>query len=487
MLLTDLETPALVVDRARLARKYRPDAGQARRPGRAASAAREDGQVGRGRPAGGGGAAGAGITVSTLREADHFLDHGFTDILYAVGIVPSKLRHVAALQRRGADLTIILDSVEMAEATAREAEALSTVFPVLIEVDTDGGRAGVVWDHPRLIEIGRVLAAAPGTELRGVMTHAGLSYGCRSPEALRAMAEQERSRAVAAAEALRCAGLPAPVVSVGSTPTALFAERLDGVSEVRAGVYMFQDLVMADLGVCPEEEIALSVLATVIGHRRDLGYLLVDAGGLACRRMPGLRGQPGYGSLWDAATGRPLGLAIASTNQEHGLVPAGEGDFERLPIGTQVRIAPQPRLHDGGGARALSCRRRGDGGAGGVGAVQRLVAAGPARISFALRRASTPAATGGEPMKTIDFVRAGSVLCLLSVPATIARAQGVSDPAPMVSAFNETCRRGFPDLETISQRAQSQGWIQRSVRLIAEKSDPSFAPSPLRSSSRKAT
>jgi D-serine deaminase-like pyridoxal phosphate-dependent protein len=281
-----------------------------------------------------------GITVSTLREAEYFLGHGFADILYAVGIVPSKLRHVAALQRRGADVTIILDSADMAEAVAREAEALGTVFRVLIEVDTDGGRAGLPSGDPRMVEIGRILDAEPGTELRGVMTHAGMSYGCRSPDALRAMAEQERAGAVAAAEALRRAGLPAPVVSVGSTPTALFAERLDGVSEVRAGVYMFNDLVMANLGVCGENEIALSVLATVIGHRRDLGYLLVDAGGLAMSKDAGPSEGRSYGRLWDAATGRPLGLAIASVNQEHGLVPAREDDFQRLPIGSLVRVAP---------------------------------------------------------------------------------------------------------------------------------------------------
>ncbi|HEX8224947.1 MAG TPA: alanine racemase [Allosphingosinicella sp.] len=340
MNLTDIETPALVVDRARLVRNIgrmrdrlaglgvplRPHVKTAKSIDVVRLAV--EGQPG-------------GITVSTLREAEHFLDHGFTDILYAVGIVPSKLAHVADLRKRGADLTIILDSAEMAAAVGREAEALGTVFPVLIEVDTDGGRAGVESDDPHLVEIGRILHRAAGTELRGVMTHAGLSYDCRSPEALRAHAEQERSRAVAAAQALRSAGLPAPVVSVGSTPTALFAERLDGVSEVRAGVYMFMDLVMADLGVCPEEEIALSVLATVIGHRRDRGYLLVDAGGLAMSKDSGpARDKPSYGSLWDAETGRPLGLNIASTNQEHGLVPAGEEDFERLPIGTQVRIAP---------------------------------------------------------------------------------------------------------------------------------------------------
>ncbi|HYI41573.1 MAG TPA: alanine racemase [Allosphingosinicella sp.] len=341
MQLNDLETPALVVDRERLVRnidRMRDRLAGLGVPLRPHVKTAKSVDVVRLAVAGQPG----GITVSTLKEAEHFLDHGFTDILYAVGIVPSKLKHVAALQRRGATLTIILDSVEMAAAAVQAAATLNTVFPVLIEVDTDGGRAGVAaHDLGRIVEIGRILAATPGTELRGVMTHAGLSYGCSSPEALRAHAEQERSRAVAAAEALRAAGLPAPVVSVGSTPGALFAERLDGVTEIRAGVYMFMDLVMADLGVCAEEEIALSVLATVVGHRRDLGYLLVDAGGLAMSKDSGpARGKPCYGSLWDSATGLPLGLAIASTNQEHGLVPASEADFERLPIGAQVRIAP---------------------------------------------------------------------------------------------------------------------------------------------------
>lgn len=341
MRLQDLETPALVIDRSRLERNIermrerlaglgvplRPHVKTAKSVDVVRLAV--EGQPG-------------GITVSTLKEAEHFLEHGFTDILYAVGIVPSKLRHVASLQERGAHVIVILDSVEMAAAVALEAQGLKTVFPVLIEVDTDGGRAGVaVADLPRLVEIGRILDRAPGVELRGVMTHAGLSYGCRSPEALRAHAEQERSGAVAAAEALRGAGLPAPVVSIGSTPGALFAERLNGVTEVRAGVYMFMDLVMTELGVCAEEEIALSVLATVIGHRRDRGYLLVDAGGLALSKDSGpARGKPSYGSLWDAKTGAPLGLAVASTNQEHGLVAATADDFRRLPIGSQVRIAP---------------------------------------------------------------------------------------------------------------------------------------------------
>lgn len=75
-------------------------------------------------------------------------------------------------------------------------------------------------------------------------------------------------------------------------------------------------------------------------------------------------------------------------------------------------------------------------------------------------------------MKIVDVVRISSALCLMMVPAGAAGAQGVSDPAAIISAFNETCRRGFPNLETIRQRAESLGWIRRTARLIGERSDP---------------
>src|SRR5215510_6708810 len=100
-----------------------------------------------------------------------------------------------------------------------------------------------------------------------------------------------RRCAVGAAETLRAAGLPAPVVSVGSTPTMTFTDRLDGVTEARPGVYMFHDLVMAGLGVCEIDDIALSVLSSVIGHHTRSGQLIVDAGWMALSRDRGTSDQ----------------------------------------------------------------------------------------------------------------------------------------------------------------------------------------------------
>ncbi len=293
-------------------------------------------------------AAGAtGLTVSTLKEAEQFFAAGIDDIVYAVGIAPNRFARSLALIRAGCRLKLVTDSAEMAAALSRFGAANGQRFDLLIEIDSDGHRGGIVPDSPALLELGRLIGDSDGLRLAGVLTHAGESYECRTPEALRAMAEQERARCVAAAEALRAAGYECPIVSVGATPTACSAERLDGVTEMRPGVYAFFDLVMANVGVCDLDDIALSVLATVIGHQREKGWAIVDAGWMAMSRDRGTARQRidyGYGQVC-GLDGRPIaGATLVGANQEHGIVAiAGSPPAaiaERLPAGALVRILP---------------------------------------------------------------------------------------------------------------------------------------------------
>ena len=285
-------------------------------------------------------------TVSTLKEAEQFAAVGVRDIIYAVGIAPAKLERVLALRSTGVDLAVILDTVAQAHAVAAASRAAATQIPALIEVDCDGHRGGVLpGDRTRLIDIGRALHDG-GAELRGVLTHAGGSYSARGPEALALCAEQERAGAVGAATVLRDAGLPCPIVSVGSTPTAHFSKDLSGVTEVRAGVFVFFDLFMTGVGICTVDDIALSVLATVIGHQADKGWILIDAGWMAMSQDRGTSKQvvnQGYGLVCDVG-GKPYGdLILADANQEHGIVtvrPGSNAVLPDLPIGTRVRILP---------------------------------------------------------------------------------------------------------------------------------------------------
>jgi D-serine deaminase-like pyridoxal phosphate-dependent protein len=269
-------------------------------------------------------AAGAsGITVSTLKEAEQFFAAGTTDILYAVSMAPHRLPQALQLRQRGCDLKLIVDSVEAARAIAVFGQEQGEAFEVWIEIDTDGHRSGVqAGDTPLLLAIGRALHEG-GMRLGGVLTHAGSSYELDTPEALQALAERERAGCVQAAQALRAAGLPCPVVSVGSTPTALAATGLDGVTEVRAGVY-------------------------VIGHQADKGWAIVDAGWMAMSRDRGTAKQRqdfGYGQVCDLQGEVLPGFVLTGANQEHGILARADGTAEadiatRFPLGTRLRILP---------------------------------------------------------------------------------------------------------------------------------------------------
>ncbi len=344
MNLSDLETPALVLDQARLKANIAAMSARMKEHGvnlRPHLKTAKSAEVARLATAAHSGA----ITVSTLAEATYFAARGFRDITYAVAVSPAKLPRVAALCRDGVRMAVITDSV----AAAREIAKTTDCGPgigVFIKIDSGLGRAGIRADDEALIEIARSLVDA--ASFRGVLTHAGHSYGCASIAAIEAVAEEERQAVVTAAERLASAGIVCAEVSVGSSPTARFGRNFEGVTEARPGVYMFNDAFQAGLGCCRLEDVALTVLATVIGHRRDLGMLLIDAGGLALSKDRSTAAQAedvGYGLVYDSSGQvRFGGLRVAGVHQEHGLVEAAADDvsvpFDDLPIGARLRIIP---------------------------------------------------------------------------------------------------------------------------------------------------
>ncbi len=345
MKLTDLQTPALVLDSRRLESNAKgmlarmKQAGVRLRPHLKSSKSVDVARIAVGDQ-------GLGITVSTVREASYFFKHGFSDIVYAVGIGPNKLQKVASLLQQGADIKIVLDDAGMANSVASHGLHLGVSFPALIEIDCDGHRSGVEPDDAALLEIGKILHQESGATLQGVLTHCGESYSTTSLDQIRDWARIEREAVVSSAKRLRDTGLPCPIVSVGSSPTAKFGENFEGVTEVRAGVYLFNDLYQVGLGVCEESDIAISVLTTVIGHNRKHGRIITDAGMLALsqdRSTAGQRVDRGYGTVCRVEDCEPIpGMIVTDVNQEHGLVidTGGPMKHDRYPIGTQLRILP---------------------------------------------------------------------------------------------------------------------------------------------------
>lgn len=285
------------------------------------------------------------ITVSTLAEAEYFARHGFKDMTHAVGLSPHTADRAMRLRQAGIDLKLLLDSPEQATMLGEAGRAAGVMSSAFIEIDCDGHRGGLTPTDPKLIGVAAAMAKA-GVTLAGILTHAGESYDLCTPEALAAAAENERAVAVAAAKTLRAAGHECPVVSVGSTPTAHFAEDLTGITEMRAGVYMFFDLVMHGVGVCTTDDIAISILATVIGTKPEKGWILVDAGWMALSRDRGTSAQrvdQGYGLVCDPCGKIYPDLMVVQASQEHGILAVRSGSAHALPdlaIGTKVRILP---------------------------------------------------------------------------------------------------------------------------------------------------
>ncbi|WP_350326708.1 DSD1 family PLP-dependent enzyme [Pectobacterium aroidearum] len=284
-------------------------------------------------------------TVSTLAEAEAFAEAGYTNLLYAVGIAPHKLPRIANLIRNGVNIHILLDSAEQAQAVIDFARANSVTFSVFIEIDCDGHRGGIPPESDALLALAKQIDGN-GATLTGLLAHAGESYACRTDEAIRAAARAECEAINTAGRRVRALGIACPELSVGATPTAHFTEDLTGVTEVRAGVFTTFDLVMKNVGVCTLDDIALSVVSTVIGHNREKGWVFIDAGWMALSRDRGTASQAkdyGYGLVCDLYGSPYNDLCVTTTNQEHGIItlPVDSGlAVDHFPVGTRLRILP---------------------------------------------------------------------------------------------------------------------------------------------------
>ena len=330
MNLHDLQTPCLVLDRTILARNIATMAAASARLGVALRPHMKTAKsIDVARMALEAGA--AGITVSTIAEAAYFAHHGLSDMIYAVGITPQKLGRIAALNASGANIAVITDDPAAAAAIA----AHPAQIRALVEVDCGEHRGGMNPDDSRLTAVATNL----GPTLAGVITHAGHSYAGRTTTEMAAIAEQERAAITEAATRLRAAGHQVGIVSMGSSPTLRHARHLDGVTEIRAGVTMFGDLFQAGIQTHALEDIALTVLASVIGLRPKERRFTIDAGGLALSKDRSTQALPkdyGFG-LVQGLDGTPYGT-ITAAYQEHGIVQCET--MPPLAIGDLVRITP---------------------------------------------------------------------------------------------------------------------------------------------------
>ncbi len=346
MHIAELETPSLVVDLDVVERNVRGMAAHARRHGVALRphakthkmAALAELQLAEGA---------IGLTLAKLGEVEALSPAGVDDVLVAFPIVgTAKIDRLIALARK-IQITVAVDSSEAATAIGAAAVEAGLRIRLLVEVDSGGRRCGVLPGQPA-VSLARTVAALPGVELQGIMTHEGQVYGAANGDDLRALSLEAGRVMVETAELIRKEGIELPVVSVGSTPSARHIAEVAGVTEIRPGTYVFYDYNHIRLGVASVEDCAAAVLATVIA-RPAPDRAVVDAGTKAVgadRFM--IRAEPeGFGLV----KGRP-GWFFARASEEHGvLIRNVDAPADDLRIGDRValvpnHICPTVNLHD---------------------------------------------------------------------------------------------------------------------------------------------
>jgi D-serine deaminase-like pyridoxal phosphate-dependent protein len=261
-----------------------------------------------------------GLTVATVAEAEVFASAGFRDLFIAYPLWVDHAKGVRLRDLRAqASVVVGVDSLEGARALAAQVPGCA----VLVEVDSGHHRSGVLPVDAGAVAEG---AARAGIDVRGVFTFPGHSY---APGVAEEVAAQEAAALRAAVESLAQHGVPAQVVSGGSTPSAASSHD-DVLTEMRPGVYVFGDAQQWELETITPERIALSCVATVVS-RAD-GTLVLDAGGkvLGADRAPY---ATGHGRLLDHPDAH-----ISMLSEHHAVV---SWDGSPVPeLGARLRVVP---------------------------------------------------------------------------------------------------------------------------------------------------
>ena len=282
-----------------------------------------------------------GVTVSTLAEAKFFAAHGFSDITYAVPIEHGKFNEACEIAKECERFAVITDSVEIPKALNDAVCKAGITLEVFLEVDCGDHRCGVEPNTKEAFEIPRRIADASNLNFAGLLTHAGHSYGACSKEKILEIARHERDSMKQLAQELNEQNINVPVISVGSTPTMISVDNLNGIDEARPGNYIFFDAFQSTLGSCKIEDCAMTVLAAVVHSDRAGRKIVIDAGAIALSKDRGpveFDSACGYGKVLDLY-GNDLDLNVDSLSQEHGVIHVkDEKVFNQLTVGSRVRV-----------------------------------------------------------------------------------------------------------------------------------------------------
>jgi len=273
-----------------------------------------------------------GVTVAKLGEAEVMAAGGIKDIFIAYQIVGKNRTERLINLTRQVRISVAVDNLKVAAAISSAAKKRKAKIDVIMMVDMGFKRCGVL-PGKAAIKLAQGISQLKGLRFKGIMTYAGHAYVAGNQAEMKKIAQEEGKIAVETADMIRKTGLAVEVVSVGSTPTCKVSGLIPGVTEIRPGTYVFNDMMEVHLKVARIEDCALRVLSTVISRpARDRA--IIDAGDKTLSPDRGLKGMKGYGCIVD----RP-DVMLETLHEEHGILRIKNPSTD-IEIGDKVEIIP---------------------------------------------------------------------------------------------------------------------------------------------------
>ena len=283
-----------------------------------------------------------GITVAKISEAEVMIEAGLTDLLIAYPIVgPIKAQRLASIAER-TSVTVSLDSEEAARGISAAMAERGTTVGILVELDVGFGRCGLA-DEARVLKLAQTVASLPGLDFRGLMFFPG-HFGVL-PEERSVLRQQVNEYLDRCLDTFERAGLAVRVVSGGSTPSRYESDRFHGVNEVRPGTYIFNDRNTVGVSAASLADCALSVLVTVVSTSVT-DHAVIDGGS-----------KTFSSDRYQAEDGRGFGLIkedhaaeIERFSEEHGHINRSRSN-RRYSVGERLMVIPNHvcstvNLHD---------------------------------------------------------------------------------------------------------------------------------------------
>ncbi|TMJ96277.1 MAG: hypothetical protein E6G67_05315 [Actinobacteria bacterium] len=284
-------------------------------------------------------AAGAkGIACAKVSEAEVFSAGGCDDIVVAYPVVgPEKWRRLTRLAGGGVAVGVGCESEAAARGMSEVVGESDAEVGTHIEIDTGFHRCGL--EPSRYDEIAalcRLVAALPGLRLDGITTYRGVFFAGASEMTKEDAGHEEGRILVELADKLRADGIEIREVTAGSTPTGLAVAEVPGITEVRAGTYVFNDLMQVGYGAAGWDDLALTALCTVVSHP-SRNRATVDGGSKTFSGDGGVVGGHGGAGARALAQAVDADVAIERLTEEHGMACVGTTDVE---VGQKLRFYP---------------------------------------------------------------------------------------------------------------------------------------------------